>query len=152
MPARAFSEVRLVNGSTGDPALFIDYPGTGDALLFDAGYQLGILSNVDDDLLTWTRRHFLARFDILVTAEQVGSYKPAPAHFVEARARIGDRPWLHAAQSYFHDMAPARALGIPVAWVNRKGERAPDGGSPAREVRTVLELAEWLAPGVVRAA
>jgi ribonuclease Z len=37
MPARTFSEIRLVNGSVGDPVLFIDYPGTDDALLFDAG-------------------------------------------------------------------------------------------------------------------
>jgi 2-haloalkanoic acid dehalogenase type II len=130
------------------------FPDTnrGLKLLFDAGYQLGILSNVDDDLLTWTRRHFLARFDILVTAEQVGSYKPAPAHFVEARARIGDRPWLHAAQSYFHDVAPALARGIPAAWVNRKGERAPEGGRPSLEVRDLLELAHRLAPGVAPAA
>ena len=37
MPARPISEIRLVNGSAGDPLLFIDYPGKNDALLFDAG-------------------------------------------------------------------------------------------------------------------
>lgn len=37
MPAPAISEIRLVNGSTGDPALYIDYPGKDNALLFDAG-------------------------------------------------------------------------------------------------------------------
>jgi len=130
------------------------FPDTNRGLrqLAAAGYRLGILSNVDDHLLIWTRRHFAAPFEIIVTAEQVGSYKPAPGHFVEARARIGDRAWLHAAQSYFRDVAPARALGIPVAWVNRKGERAPDGGPPTREVRTVLELAEWLVAGIAPAA
>ena len=130
------------------------FPDTnrGLKLLFDAGYRLGILSNVDDDLLNWTRRHFLAPFDIIVTAEQVGSYKPAPGHWVEARARIGDRAWLHAAQSYFHDIAPARSLGIPAAWVNRKGESPTDGKRPDHEVRSVLELAGWLAPGVLPAA
>ena len=35
MPARAFSAVRLVNGSTGDPLLYLDYPGSNDAILFD---------------------------------------------------------------------------------------------------------------------
>ena len=130
------------------------FPDTnrGLLLLLDAGYRLGILSNVDDDLLNWTRRHFLVPFDIIVTAEQVGSYKPAPAHWVEARAQIGDRAWLHAAQSYFHDIAPARSLGIPAAWVNRKGESPTDGKRPDHEVRSVLELAGWLAPGVRPAA
>jgi ribonuclease Z len=35
--SRTVSSVRLVNGSTGDPALYVDYPGRDDALLFDAG-------------------------------------------------------------------------------------------------------------------
>ncbi|MGP0062497.1 MAG: MBL fold metallo-hydrolase [Isosphaeraceae bacterium] len=34
---RTVSSVRLVNGSTGDPVLYVDYPGRDDALLFDAG-------------------------------------------------------------------------------------------------------------------
>jgi 2-haloacid dehalogenase/putative hydrolase of the HAD superfamily len=109
------------------------------------GYRLGILSNVDDDLLAETRRHFAVHFDLLVTAQEVGSYKPAPGHFLAARRRIGGDRWLHAAQSYFHDVMPARALGIPVAWVNRKGEPAPDGGCADWELRTLAELADRLA-------
>jgi len=124
------------------------FPDTNRALwrLAEAGHRLGILSNVDDDLLAWTRRHLLAGFDVVVTAQQVGSYKPATAHFLAARAAIGTGPWLHAAQSYFHDIAPARTLGISTAWINRKGEVAPDGGRPDRECGTLLELADWLAP------
>jgi 2-haloalkanoic acid dehalogenase type II len=114
--------------------------------LDDAGYRLGILSNVDDDLLAWTRRHLAAFFDIVVTAQQVGSYKPAPGHFTAARELIGGSRWLHAAQSYYHDVVPARTLRIPVAWINRKGETAPDGGTPDRELRTLTALADWLAP------
>ena len=110
------------------------------------GVKLGILSNVDDDLLAWTRRHLAAFFEIVVTAQEVGSYKPAPAHFTAARSLIGDARWLHAAQSYYHDVAPCRALGIPVAWINRKGEAAADGGSPDHEFRTLGALADWLAP------
>lgn len=113
--------------------------------LWDAGYQLGILSNVDDDLLAWTMRHLAAYFEIVVTAQQVGCYKPAPGHFTTARERIGGRRWLHAAQSYYHDVVPARALGIPVAWINRKGQ-ASQGTKPDREFRTLAELADWLAP------
>ena len=124
------------------------FPDTNPALrrLTDAGYRLGILSNVDDDLLAWTRRHLAVPFEIVVTAQQAGSYKPAPRHFTMAREVIGGRPWLHAAQSYFHDVIPARALSIPVAWINRKGEAAADGGKPDREFRTLTQLADWLAP------
>ncbi|MFQ5881801.1 MAG: HAD-IA family hydrolase [Candidatus Methylomirabilales bacterium] len=110
-----------------------------------AGYRLGILSNVDDDLLAGTLRHFSITFDLLVTAEQVGSYKPAPGHFHTARHRIGRSRWLHAAQSYFHDVVPALTLGIPVAWINRKSKMASDGGHADREFRTLAELADWLA-------
>lgn len=108
------------------------------------GYRLGILSNVDNDLLAATCRHFSVRFDLLVTAQQVGSYKPAHSHFLAARRIFGGQRWLHAAQSYFHDVVPARALGIPVAWINRKGEAASDGGRADHEFRTLAELADWL--------
>jgi len=108
-------------------------------------YRLGILSNVDDDLLEATRRHFSVRFDLIITAEQVGSYKPAHGHFIEARWRAAGARWLHAAQSYFHDVVPARALEIPVAWVNRKHEK-PDAGGPLpdMEVNSLAELADRL--------
>jgi len=112
-----------------------------------AGYRLGILSNVDDDLLAGTRRHFTIDFDLLVTAEQVGAYKPAPAHFTVARQRIAGARWLHAAQSHFHDVVPARALGIPVAWINRQRQVPAHRVHPDREVVTLTELADWLAPG-----
>jgi 2-haloalkanoic acid dehalogenase type II len=126
------------------------FADTGAALgrLAGAGYRLGILSNVDDDLLAGTRRHFPVEFAPVVTAQQVGAYKPARPHFDVARARLGPAAgrWLHAAQSYFHDVRPACEIGLPVAWINRKAE--PPGGParPAREFRTLTELADWLAP------
>ncbi len=128
-----------------------DWPPFSDtnpalARLAGAGYRLGILSNVDDDLLAGTRRHFTVAFEFWVTAQQVAAYKPARPHFDRGRELAGGRRWLHAAQSWFHDVAPARALGIPVAWINRKGERPGGGGPPDREVRTLAELADWLAP------
>ena len=114
--------------------------------LVRAGYTLGILSNVDDDLLTGTRRHFTVEFEIVVTAQQVRSYKPAPGHFTVARQRIGPRRWLHAAQSYFHDIVPAVSLGVPVAWINRHRQPTPVGGArPTRELEKLSELADWLA-------
>jgi 2-haloalkanoic acid dehalogenase type II len=123
------------------------FPDTDAALLrlAAAGYQLGILSNVDDELLHATLRHFHAPIELIVTAQQVGSYKPAYGHFLRARERIGDRRWLHAAQSHFHDVVPASALGVPVVWVNRKHEPLPPGGpAPLAEVATMAELADWL--------
>ena len=108
-------------------------------------YGLGLLSNIDDDILEQTRKHFSVAFDLIVTAEQVESYKPGHAHFLEAATRSKGKRILHAAQSYFHDVVPANALGIPVAWVNRKRERADEGGpKPAYEVNTLSELADLL--------
>jgi 2-haloacid dehalogenase/putative hydrolase of the HAD superfamily len=123
------------------------FPDTNDALqrLSRAGYALGILSNVDDDLLAGTRRHLAVSFSLLVTAQQVRSYKPAAGHFTRAREHIGTRRWLHAAQSYFHDVTPAVGHGIAVAWINRKGEPPTGAARPAREFRTLTELADWLA-------
>ena len=102
------------------------FPDTNMPLrrLATAGYRLGILSNVDIDLLAWTRRHFAAPFELIVTAEQVRSYKPAPGHFLEARTRIGGRSWLHAAQSYFHDVTPCSRPGYPVRLDQSKGRGA----------------------------
>jgi 2-haloacid dehalogenase/putative hydrolase of the HAD superfamily len=122
------------------------FPDTNDALdrLVASGHRLGILSNVDDDLLAATRRHFPVSFDVVVTAQQVRSYKPAPGHFQEARRRIGGASWLHAAQSFFHDVVPARALGIPVAWINRKKESARGGARPDFELANLEELAALL--------
>jgi 2-haloacid dehalogenase/putative hydrolase of the HAD superfamily len=110
-----------------------------------AGYQLGILSNVDDALIAETRRHFTVDFHLIVTAEQVRSYKPAHGHFLEAKERIGAMRWLHAAQSNFHDVVPCNELGIPSAWVNRKKESALPGGAPTFEVADMAGLANAIA-------
>jgi 2-haloalkanoic acid dehalogenase type II len=122
------------------------FPDTNGALrrLRDAGHRLAILSNVDDDLLAGTRRRLDVAFDFVVTAQQVGSYKPAPGHFAAARERIGAARWLHVAQSYFHDVQPARALGIASAWINRKGERPLDERGPDHQFRTLAEAADFL--------
>ncbi len=122
------------------------FPDTNDALerLKRAGRALGILSNVDDDLFAQTRRHLSVDFDLVITAEQVRSYKPAPAHFLAARDRIGQRTWLHAAQSYFHDVMPARQLGIPVVWVNRNRDQPTGNARPDVEVRDLTELVDWV--------
>jgi 2-haloacid dehalogenase/putative hydrolase of the HAD superfamily len=108
------------------------FPDTNPALerLVAAGYRLGILSNIDEDLLAATRGHFSVDFDIIVTAEQVRSYKPASAHFQTAQELIGGSSWLHAAESNFHDIVPTNALGIDNAWINRQRQSELPGGTP----------------------
>lgn len=126
------------------------FPETNVALERIAdNHQLGILSNIDDDLLERTMRHFTVPFRILVTAQRVQSYKPNPRHFEEAMKMIGpDKRWLHVAGSLYHDITPASVLGIPSVWVNRH-DLPVDGGAtrhPVKEVRSLTELADWLEP------
>ena len=109
--------------------------------LVAAGHRLAILSNVDDDLIAATRRHFTVDFDFVITAQQVGSYKPALNHFLAARERVAGLRWLHAAQSDFHDVIPTSSLGVPNAWINRLGERALPGGEPTFEVPDMASFA-----------
>jgi 2-haloalkanoic acid dehalogenase type II len=122
------------------------FPEVGAALsgLHLRGLRLGILSNIDDDLLAATLESFEVQFDLLVTAEQVRSYKPAPGHFARAREIIGDRRWLHVAQSQFHDIAVAQQLGIPAAWINRLDEPPAGGQPPVPTFADLAGLVRWL--------
>jgi len=108
-------------------------------------FQLGILSNIDDDLLEATLKHLTVRFAFTITAEQVHSYKPGLAHFRQATARTPGLRLLHAAQSYFHDVVPTSSLKIPVAWVNRKSERIGEAGiEPTYQVEDLTGLVDLL--------
>jgi 2-haloacid dehalogenase/putative hydrolase of the HAD superfamily len=132
------------------PRSLPDWPpfaDTNDALdRLAERYRLGILSNVDEDLLDATRSHFPIEFDFWVTADRVESYKPDLAHFEAARPFVGDASgWLHVAQSLFHDVDPATCLDLPVVWVNRKGDdRSADDPLPDHEVPDLASIAEWL--------
>jgi len=125
------------------------FPDTRPALarLRATGCRLGILSNVDADLLAGTLQVLDTPFDLLVTAQQVRSYKPGHAHFVQARRTVGDSRWLHAAQSWFHDVVPARELSIPVAWINRRAESPHGALRPDHEFRDLAGLADWIEAG-----
>ena len=124
------------------------FPDTNPALeKLARNYKLGILSNVDDDLLQGTLKHFKVPFDVVVTSERVRSYKPGTKHFEEARKVIGlDRGWLHVAASLYHDIEPATRLGIKTVWVNRKN--SPEGkrysSTLVREVKDLAQLRDWL--------
>lgn len=107
------------------------FPDTRAALtdLRAAGWRLALLTNCDRDLIAATQRRLGVPIDAVVTAEDVGSYKPAHGHFARFASSFDvttDR-WVHVAQGYFHDMVPARELGIPRIWINRLGR--PDDPS-----------------------
>src|SRR5467141_28539 len=109
-------------------------------------YKLGLLSNIDDKLLGQTRRHIPIDFDLVVTAQQVRSYKPEPAHFTEAARRMGGkRGWVHVASSHYHDVAPCIKQRVPVIWVNRAKEKLePSQKKPTAEVPNLREAAKLL--------
>ena len=100
--------------------------------------ELGILSNMDDDLLAATLLPLHGPFRPARhrAAGQV-EYKPGPRHFEKARERMGKNRWLHVARGPFHDIVPAFGLGIPVAWINRKGQAAHPTSIPDMEVKTL---------------
>jgi 2-haloacid dehalogenase len=109
-------------------------------------YKLGLLSNIDDKLLGQTRRHIPTDFDLVVTAQQVRSYKPELAHFTETARRMGGkRGWVHVASSHYHDVAPCVKQRVPVIWVNR-GKETLDSSQkkPTAEVANLKEAAKLL--------
>jgi 2-haloacid dehalogenase/putative hydrolase of the HAD superfamily len=109
-------------------------------------YRLGLLSNIDDKLLGQTRRHIPIDFDLVVTAQQVRSYKPEPAHFTECARRIGGkRGWVHVSSSYYHDVVPCVKQRVPVIWVNRTKEVLESSQrKPTAEVPNLKEAAKLL--------
>jgi 2-haloacid dehalogenase/putative hydrolase of the HAD superfamily len=114
---------------------------------FAKKYEIGILSNVDDKLLGATRHHFRVDFDLVVTAQQVRSYKPDPAHFKECARRMESkkRHWVHVASGYPTDVEPAIKQKVPVIWVNRHAEKLESGQkAPTEEVRTLRDAAKLL--------
>jgi 2-haloacid dehalogenase len=114
---------------------------------FAKKYEIGIISNIDDKLLGATRRHFRTDFDLVVTAQQVRSYKPDPAHFTECARRLEDRKknWVHIASGYEVDVEPCIKKKIPVIWVNRTGrELEPGQKKPDAEVKTLRDAAKLL--------
>jgi 2-haloacid dehalogenase len=123
-------ELASFGGSVGDwPA----FPDSTDALLrLGRRYRLVVITNCDDDLFAASNRRLQVAFDDVITAEQVGSYKPSHRNFEVAFARIGPprERILHVAQSLFHDHVPAKALGLSTVWVNRRHDRPGGGATP----------------------
>ena len=108
-------------------------------------FKTGLIANIDDKLLGQTRRHIPFDYDLVVTAQQVRSYKPDTAHFKEFARRIGGKKgWVHIATSYYHDIEPCLKEKIPVIWLNRTGEELGGRKKPDAEVSTLDEAAKLL--------
>ncbi|HEY8291391.1 MAG TPA: haloacid dehalogenase type II [Thermomicrobiales bacterium] len=119
------------------------FPDTVEALRALAGrFRLVILSNIDDDLFALSARYLEVEFAAVVTAQQVGSYKPDPRNFRTLLARLDSAPdrVLHVAQSLYHDIVPAHALGLTTVWVNRRHDRPGSGATPPATARPNLEV------------
>ena len=92
--------------------------------LREDGWRLAILSNTDADYLDASLSSIGVPVDERVVASDIGSYKPAFAHWETFFRRTGaDRAGhVHVAASLFHDVEPAAALGLPCVWINRLNE------------------------------
>jgi 2-haloacid dehalogenase len=144
-------EVAAFGGSVVDwPA----FPDSAAALArLATRFRLGVLTNCDDDLFAASNARLGVSFDWIVTAEQVGSYKPAEASFQALFERV-DVPReriLHVAQSRFHDHAPAKRLGMTTVWIDRRHDRPGAGATPeaaAAPDATYPDMASFAAAAV----
>jgi 2-haloacid dehalogenase len=106
------------------------FPDTLPALreLHEDGWKVAVLTNCDSDLFARTLPTFDGQVDMVITSAEVSDYKPGLGHFNEFERRTGiDRDrWVHAAVSWWHDMRPAKVLGIRGVWVDRENTGQDD--------------------------
>jgi 2-haloacid dehalogenase len=126
-------ELAEFGGSVADwPA----FPDSADALArLKRRYRLGVITNCDDDLFAASNEKLGVEFDWVVTAQEVGAYKPSEEGFHAAFDRIGlpRERILHVAQSLFHDHVTAKRLGLTTVWIDRRGAREGSGATPDAE-------------------
>jgi len=103
------------------------------------GWSLALLSNTDRELIVASERALGVPVDLAVVAEDIRSYKPAHAHWERFfELTTADREYhVHVAASRFHDVAPARELGLRSVWINRGGA---DASAHEAEAEPDLEL------------
>jgi 2-haloacid dehalogenase len=103
-------------------------------------FELGVITNCDDDLFAASSAKLGNPFTWVVTAQRAGSYKPALHNFDVAFEVIG-RPRdaiVHVAQSLYHDHAPAAKLGLRSVWINRRAGVPGAGATPPVHARPTL--------------
>ncbi len=104
------------------------FPDSAEALRrLSSCYRLVILSNVDHRGIAASLPKLGVRFDAVVTAQDVGLYKPDQRNFAALIAKVEalglrKQDILHTAQSLFHDHAPANAAGLASCWIDRRGD------------------------------
>jgi len=103
-------------------------------------HKLALISNTDDDLFAETARSLQVPFDHVITAQQARSYKPSANNFRLALERIGlpSNRILHVAQSLYHDILPAKELGLATVWVNRRASKKGAGATPPAHAQADL--------------
>ncbi len=109
------------------------FPDTVDSLReLKKRFKLAVISNIDDDLFSLTKRTLRMEFDWIVTAQKVGAYKPSPRCFIHALDLFGVPADMvvHAGQSMYHDIVPAKRLGMKTVWVRRTTTRRGFGATP----------------------
>jgi len=115
---------------------WLAFPDSPDALArLATRYQLIILSNIDRTSFAGSNARLGVTFTSILTAEDIGSYKPSPRNFEAlqaevARLGIAEGRLLHVAQSLFHDHVPAKAIGLPTVWINRRHDHPGWGATP----------------------
>jgi 2-haloacid dehalogenase len=124
------------------------FPDTVPALVeLKKRYQLAVISNVDDDLFAVTAPQLKVPFDHVITAGQARCYKPCLEIFKMALTRIGVpvSQVLHVGQSIYHDVIPAKSLGVSTVWVNRPSSRPGAGAAKAASANPDMEVADLTA-------
>lgn len=122
------------------------FPDSPAALAYlQQHYKLVILSNIDRASFAPSEQRLGVKFDLVVTAEEVGSYKPNPRHFEVAFERLAEmgiarERILHVAQSLFHDHVPAKQLGMKTVWINRRAGKSGPGATRPPEVSVEPDL------------
>ena len=102
------------------------FPDSAESLAYlKQHYKLVILSNVDRNSFAASNARLGVSFDAIYTAQDIGSYKPDLANFHYMLAHLAElgiakSAILHTAQSLFHDHAPAKAVGLASAWIDRR--------------------------------
>jgi 2-haloacid dehalogenase len=108
------------------------------------GWRLAILSNSDRDLIEPSMRAIGVRIDVAIVAGEIGSYKPAHAHWdvFFGSTHASRERHVHVGASLFHDVAPANELGLRSVWISRLGEQP--GPEPTRELPDLASLPDVL--------
>lgn len=105
-------------------------------------FKLAILSNIDEDLIIESVNKLEISFDWIITAEQAKSYKPSLNNFQFALKKIGipKEKILHVAQSIYHDIIPAKKIGLKTVWINRRQGKEGYGATPPALSKPDMEL------------